>query len=315
MLALVGQGAEGASSPNKKVIAISFPNGTTQDAVIYELNVARAEAKRRGYKLIIDDPRNDLNKQLNTINTWVAQRVGTIISVVLQPGVFNSIVKKARAAGIKWVSNGLDVPGQNAAVRFQHYAGAYMLGTEAAKWIARRPGGTAKVALLTFSRGVWAQQRAKGFKDALKKYAPNAKIVAEQDALSTAEGLSVTSTILQAHPDLNVVLNIVQTGSDGAYQAFLQAGHEATDPNVFIGGMDGSKQALQLIAKGDTMYRASAALDNALAGRALVGIPMCLWEGKRITGITKKCDSNGKFELVTPGRTALLKKYLKQLSG
>lgn len=306
--------SEGASSANKKVVAISFPNGTKQDAVIYELEVAKAEAKRRGYELIVDDPGNDLDKQLNTIDTWIAQEVGTIISVVLQPGVFNPIVKKANAAGIKWVSNGLDVPGQDAAVRFEHYEGAFMLGKEAAQWIARRPGGAAKVALLTFSQGVWAQKRAQGFKDALKEYAPNAEIVAEQDALSTDEGLSVTRTILQAHPDLNVVLSIVQTGSDGAYQAFLQSGHKATDPNVFIGGMDGNNQALQLIAKGDTMYRASVALDNALAGRALVGIPVCLWEGKRITGITKKCDSDGKFELVTPGRKATLDKYLDQFS-
>ena len=84
------------------------------------------------------------------------------------------------------------------------------------------------------SRAQWARDRRKGIERGLADHAPGAEIVAQQDALQPSVGASVTGSILQAHPDLHMVLAIVPGGGEGAYQAFLNAGHEMNDPDVFI---------------------------------------------------------------------------------
>ena len=109
--------------------------------------------------------------------------------------------------------------------------------------------------------------------------APNAEIVAKQDAIATTDGLSKTLTILQAHPDLNMVLGIEESASEGAYQAFLNRGHKKNDANVFVGGINGTQKALTLVRDG-TMYRATAAFDQQLLGEAFVTLPEKLIGGE-----------------------------------
>ena len=72
--------------------------------------------------------------------------------------------------------------------------------------------------ILGYEKGVWGQQRGSGIKDGVKAKAPNVEIVAEQDAISPTEGLNVTRTILQAHPDANVILGVEDPGDRGRLQ-------------------------------------------------------------------------------------------------
>src|SRR5262249_41727678 len=73
-------------------------------------------------------------------------------------------------------------------------------------------------------------------------------------------GFATMSTILQAHPDVDVVL-----GADsvvlGALAA-LEAGSKAR-PDQFIGGIDGEAEAIADIRKGDGPYKASVSLNSA----------------------------------------------------
>lgn len=94
--------------------------------------------------------------------------------------------------------------------------------------------------------------------------------MAKQDALSETEGLNVTNTLLQAHPDLNVVLAIEETATEGAYEAFVRKGHAKDSPKVFLAGIDGTIKALELLKQGDTMYRGSAALSLKGIGEGIV---------------------------------------------
>jgi ribose transport system substrate-binding protein len=56
-----------------------------------------------GYSVILDDPGDDLNKQVNTIKTWISQKVPVIIAVALNPEVFEGLAKQARDAGVIWL--------------------------------------------------------------------------------------------------------------------------------------------------------------------------------------------------------------------
>ncbi len=290
-------------APNPKVIGISFPGGTKQAAVLHEFAAAQAEAKKLGYKLLINDPGTDTPKQVAVVETWIEQGVGTIIGQPLEPATMETVAKKARSAGIKWVTYANVMKNQDATLGFDHVYGGGLIGKAAGDWITKNLGGKAKVAILTFVKGSWARKRQAGIEAALKKAAPGAQIVARQDALSETDGLSATSSILQAHSDLNVVLAVEETASEGAYQAFLNAGHKPNDPKVFLAGIDGTLRALHLLYQGNTMYRASAGLSLTGVGLGMVRLPARLWAGK-------KGDYIVPFQLLTPTKKALTAKYL-----
>jgi ribose transport system substrate-binding protein len=272
-----GQGREGGT------VAISFPNATRQAAVSRELVFARAKAKELGYKLIVDDPVNDLNKQVSTIKTWIQQDVDAIVAVALDPKVLTTVAKDAQDAGIKWITYGVPLEKQDAVIDFQLKLGGRKLGELAGEWISEnqdRLGGKAKVALLTFEEGAWARERKQGILEGLRsKAADSFQVVAQQDALSETEGLQTVSTMLQAHPDLNVVLAVAESAGVGAYRAFLNNGRKKNDPKAFIGGIDGTAESLELLASGDSMYRGSAAISLKEVGEAFVEVPDGLLQG------------------------------------
>ena len=294
--------SSGLSGTPNKSIAVVFPNASNPIVQIV-LDGAKEQAKKRGYRLFINDPGNDLNKQVSTIESFIQRKVGAIVSVVPEPKVFEAVAAKARRNKVVWVTYADTLKNEDATVTWRHYVGGYMLGKEAARWINENLGGEAKVAILTFEAGAWARYRRRGMEAALAKFAPNAVIVAKQDgALAAPDGAKVIDTVLQANPDLNVVLSIADTGSEGAYQALLNAGRAKDDPKTFVGGLDGSERAYQLILD-KTFYRASAALRLSDIGRAMIDAPANIIE----TG--KKRDVIVPYTLLTRFTPAKIRLY------
>ena len=266
--ALLGYGQ--TARAEDKIIAVSFPNSSTIGAVVTSLEESKAKGKEMGYKVVLDDPGTDLNKQVNTTKTWMEQKVPVIVCVALQPAVFESIAKQARADGIKWITYGSKLENQDATVGYAQYADGHTLGAYAGTWVTQTLGGKAKVAILGYEKGAWGQQRGKGIKEGLLSTALNVEIVAEQDAISPTEGLDVTRTILQAHPDVNVILGVEDPATEGAYKAWIASGKDKSDAKAFIGGMDGTVTALKLLREGGTVYRGSMAIPLRAVGDAIV---------------------------------------------
>ncbi len=284
--------ASGHAAP-EKIIAISFPNSSTIGAVITSLEESKVKGKEMGYTVVVDDPGTDLNKQVNTLKTWIQQKVAVITCVVLQPPVFEAIAKQAREAGIKWITYGDKLKNQDATVGYAQYNDGHKLGAYAGQWITKTLGGTAKVAILGYEKGSWGQLRGKGIKEGLLQEAPKAEIVAFQDAITPTEGLNTTRSILEAHPNINVILGVEDPATEGAYKAWLAAGKDKDDPKGFIGGMDGTVPALKLLRQGGTVYRASMSIPLKAVGDAIVTTADALVKGEN------KGDTIVPLELVT----------------
>ncbi len=312
LLVLAGVSAAGvAASSNgaradKGTIALMFPNAS-QPIVVRVINVAKQEAKKRGYKFIVSDPGNDLNKQVGVINTWIQQRVNAIESVAAEPQVFEKIAAQARRAGIVWVTYAARLKNEDATVTWPHYKGGFLLGQAVGRWINAnyaKLGGKAQIAEITFEQGDWARQRRLGIEAGLKSAAAGKyEIVNKQDSLTAPGAQQIVDTVLQAHPDLNAVLCIIDTPCEGAYQALLKAGHKSNDPKLFVGGLDGTPHAFELIQQG-TFYRASAALSLSRIGRAVIDAPADILETH------KKKDAIIPYELLTWRTPTKVRSYL-----
>lgn len=288
-------GAAPATARQEQTIAVSFPNASAIGAVITTLEAAKKKGSEMGYRVVVDDPGTDLNKQINTIKTWIEQKVPVIVVNALQPAAFESVARQARAAGVKWITYGQKIENQDATVGYAQYADGRQLGEYAGNWITDKLDGQSKVIILGYEKGVWGQQRGSGIKEGLLAKAPGVQIVAEQDAISPTEGLNVGRTLLQAHPDANVILGVEDPATEGAYKAWIAAGKDPADPRGFIGGMDGTVPALQLLRKGGTIYRASMAIPLVEVGDAIVVTADRLLKGEN-TG-----DVIVPLELVTEG--------------
>jgi ribose transport system substrate-binding protein len=275
-----GSDSSSGKADAKKTIGISFPNASTAPVIQNLFRLAKAKAKEMGYTLIIDDPGADENQQVNTIRTWIqSKKVAAIVCSTIDDEVVNSVAKEARDAGIKWVTFASTIPNQDATLGLPHKTAGEELGKGAAAWINEHLGGKAKVGMLTNSPAGWARERADGILAELKKGAPGAEIVASQDALTASDGLAKTATMLQAHPDLDVVLAADDTPALGAYQAFQNAGHKKDDPNILIGGVNGSADQLKLVKEG-SMLRMEAAFDQKILGEGFVVLPDRLLNGQ-----------------------------------
>lgn len=254
---------------------------------------AQQEAADRGYTLLESFAEGKVENQINEVNTWIAQGVDAMTVLALDPNAMEPLVKAAQDAGSVFVSYAFKVPGSDGAVLFDDEQGAQIVGEEAARWINDKLGGEAKVVLLGDDTIETPRLRLDGALAVLKEKAPNAEIVARQDGLLAPEALTAMQSLLQANPDINVVLCASDDGALGVSQAYANSGLDTS--KVFVAGWDGSKAAMQKVLDGDVI-RADGALDLNLIGRASVFVPANIIEGNT----SEPTDFAAPYVLVTP---------------
>ncbi|MFL5925534.1 MAG: sugar ABC transporter substrate-binding protein [Gaiellaceae bacterium] len=272
-------------SSNSKTIAFAQPD-TSASVYPLLLKGAKAEAKKRGYQLLESHANHQLDAQVNELNTWIGQGIGGVIVLPLDNNAMLPLIKKAHKANVKFLDySDKALPGTDGWVIFNNLQGAALVGADAGRWINRTLGGKAKVALLTHEVQQTGKDRIHGGIKALQKVAPKAQVVARHEGVLAADCLTVTQSLLQAHPDLNVILCIADDGALGAEKAFMQTHPSAArQKQMYIGGWDGSIPAMKAVVSGGVI-RSTGALDLVGIGGASVAATANAIEGKGSTRI------------------------------
>jgi ribose transport system substrate-binding protein len=268
----VGLAACGATSSGGSSKKIAFAQPDTS-AAIYRplLRGAQQQANALGYTLLQSHANSQLDRQLSEINDWIAEGIGAIVVLPLDNNAIQPVIHKAHTHGVKFLDYSDNaLPGVDGWIIFDNLQGAKLVGTNAGNWVNQTLGGKAKVALLTHQVQLTGRERIGGAVSALKAVAPNVQIVAQQEAVLSAQALPVVQSMLQAHPDLNVIFCIADDGALGALQAFMQ-----TNPSpqriakMYIAGWDGSAPAVEKVVAG-TALRSTGALDAVGIGKASI---------------------------------------------
>jgi ribose transport system substrate-binding protein len=260
---------DGTSSGNK-LLGFAHPAST---GAFYPPVYAGAvlEAKKRGWTVLESHAQLKLDKQVAEIQAWIAQGVDALTVAAIDLNAMAPLVKRAHAAGIAVVAYSNPIPGADASMVWGDPAAARLVGAAAGKWINEKLDGKAKVAFMGAYDIPVLATRLRGAKPALLETAPGADIVYEGKGGIASEAFDVTSSLLQRHPDLKVVICAADDGALGSSQAFLKAGVDVKD--VWVAGYDGSKPALEKAITGTNPLRAVAALDLVSIGRHVVSIP------------------------------------------
>ena len=218
---------------------------------------ATEKAKELGVKLTVIDLQVDAAKEVSTWENLITAKVDGIMISCVDEEASKEYCKKAQAAGIKVMAAVHPLAGADGSLANDEYHFGFLAGEVAGKFIKEQLGGKAEFALLAADQTPFVIPRTDGIRDGILSQAPNAVLVARQDAFQTEVGLAVTESLLQAHPNLAVIGCLNDNGALGAYEAMKAAGKDPA--KVCITGTDGITQALELI-KAKTMLRASVSM-------------------------------------------------------
>ena len=216
---------------------------------------AQAYADEHGYELNVVDGASSAEKQVTGMENLVQMGCDVIDLRAIDSAALTDSVKAADAAGVR-VSTYPEIEGCTAVLKYDDYDQGAKLAEAAADWINTKLDGKAEVAFLTQPAVDAVMERVTAFKDVLAEKCPGATIAAEEEGHETDTGMAAAEAILQAHPDVKVILCVNDSGALGAYEALQSSGKNLGD--MFLGGIDGTEAALDKV-KENGVYRATVA--------------------------------------------------------
>lgn len=256
------------TAPAKKAYKIGVSLLTRDDEFYKALEQGlRDEATKQKVEITILSGDKDLNKQINQVQTFIAQKQDAIVLCPVDSQGIISAVTAANNANIPVFTADISSKGGKiaSAVASDNVQGGRLIGEYAAKDILK---GKGSVAILNQSTVSSVQDRVRGFKEALAKY-PNIKIVAEQDVDGGKRENAVPKAIniLTAQPDTNLIFGINDPTALGALSALQQL----NKPNVAVVGFDAVPEAQSYISS-NSQLKADAIQYPRLIGSSTVNV-------------------------------------------
>jgi ribose transport system substrate-binding protein len=212
-------------------------------------------AESCGWELIATDAAGSAAKQVADVDSMIAQGIDVLFLPPREEKPLIPAVMKAKAAGIPTflVDRSVDPNVAQAGEHFVAFLGSDFIeqGNRAAEWLIENfEGDKGIIVELEGTTGSSpANDRKSGFDDRILQD-DRFEIVASQTGDFARDlGRQVMETLLQAHPDVNVVYAHNDEMAIGAIQALELAGRKPGE-DVTIVSIDGTRDALQAIIDG-----------------------------------------------------------------
>lgn len=273
LVLLAGCGRDAAvSSPDASVrkplvIGVSLLNLSSEFIVM--LNQAiEARAKELGVKLIVNDAQRSAERQVQQVESFIAQRVDAIILNPCEVEASSPAVDKAVAAGIPIVNVNSETRSAPTAFIGSRDEESARLAME---FIARRLNGQGNVVMMHGFMGQAAQiKRDQGAREILANH-PGLKLLADQTAeWDRAKAMTLMENWVQAYgPKIQAVFAHNDEMGLGAMLALEQAKRK---DKVIVASVDAIADALQAVKDGrldatvfqDAKGQAATALETAV---------------------------------------------------
>ncbi|WP_371158084.1 ABC transporter substrate-binding protein [Jannaschia sp. 2305UL9-9] len=212
-------------------------------------------AESCNWDLITTDAAGSAAKQVADVESMIAQGIDVLFLPPREEKPLIPAVKRAQAAGIPTflVDRSVDPNAAVAGEDFVAFLGSDFIdqGRRVAEWLSENfEGDKGVIVQLEGTTGSSpANDRKKGFDDAIAAD-DRFEIVASQTGDFARDlGRQVMETLLQAHPDVNVVYAHNDEMAIGAIQALELAGRTPGE-DVLVVSIDGTRDALQAIIDG-----------------------------------------------------------------
>ncbi|HIE9814379.1 TPA: ABC transporter substrate-binding protein [Klebsiella pneumoniae] len=222
---------------------------------IAETKSFQDSAAKCGWNLIVTDAGGSAAKQVADVDSMIAQGINVLFLPPREESALIPAVMRARSAGIPTflVDRSVNPKVAQAGTHYVSFLGSDFIdqGARAAQWLIDNFQGTdAKIIELEGTTGSSpANDRKKGFDDKIVGQKGFTILASRSGDFSRDGGRKVMETLLQAHPDVNVVYAHNDEMAIGAIQALEAAGRKP-GKDVTLVSIDGTHDALQAIIDG-----------------------------------------------------------------
>jgi ribose transport system substrate-binding protein len=217
-----------------------------------------AACKELGVQYTSIDSQYKVDKQVGILENLINDNYNGFTFTPIDPNATRDLVETAKAKGIATASIAQKQDNVNLVYTLNEYDYGYSIGKQAGEWIKKALGGKGKVAIISQDNVEAVIPRGNGVQDAILKLCPNVKIVSRQAGDTPEGGMKIIESVLQQHPDLNVVVATNDSGGIGGYQAMVSAGAVGAKRAVFSG--DATAEALACMREKNSIYRGTVDL-------------------------------------------------------
>jgi ribose transport system substrate-binding protein len=243
-------------------------------------SAAEDRAAELGVEILIADANLDVAAQISKAENFMAQQVDVLVLTPVDSKALGPIVKQAKAAGIRVITESNPVPGSDTYVGIDNRASGYKAGQWFAAY-AKAQGIDAKILIIGLPNFDDCRQRVDGFKAALSEAGLAAGIVQEVDGQGMKEkAFKVAQDALTAHPEINVIYGINDDSTTGGMAAYKAAGLDESVLTAIGFGLEGIVGQSALL--GGTPYKAALAMFPDFVGASLVDAAVALGKGETL---------------------------------
>ncbi len=242
---LCGCGRSGGPEAGGPVIGVSLLN-LSNEFVVTVRDAMEARAKELGVKLIVNDAQRSPERQVQQVETFIAQKVDAIVLNPCEVEASSPAVQKALAAGIPIVNVNSETKVAPTAFVGSRDEESARLGMA---YIAERLGGKGGVLMMEGYMGQAAQlKRNQGAREVLEQN-PGLKLLTSQTAeWDRAKAVTLMENWLQAYgASIQAVFAQNDERAMGVLLALERAGRKQ---DVVVVGVDAIADALQAVRDG-----------------------------------------------------------------
>lgn len=274
-------------------LKIGFSQVTLQSPFYVQLrNGAEAAAKAGGDTLIFLDANGDVSKQNNDIQDLITQGVNALIINPVNPDAVVPSLEAAKAAGIPVITVDRPINGEGVTAHIgrDNKAMGKLVGEAVVKKLADAGVTEAKIIEIQGDAGgAVMMDRRDGFHAAIEG-SGHTIVEGPYAEYIRANAVTAMQDLLQANSDVKVVYAHNDDMALGALQVLTENGRN----DVFVSGVDGLSEALQLMESGGN-YVATALNDPQYLGDVTIQVAREAAAGREVSDFV---DAGTK--LVTP---------------
>ncbi len=211
-------------------------------------------AESCNWDLVATDAAGSAAKQVADVDSMIAQGIDVLFLPPREEKPLIPAVLRAKQAGIPTflVDRSVDPNVAVAGRDYVSFLGSDFIdqGRRVAEWTLANHEGEGRIIELEGTTGSSpANDRKKGFDDVMAEHDRMTILASQTGDFARDLGRQVMETLLQAHPDVNIVYAHNDEMAIGAIQALEQAGRTPGE-DVLIVSIDGTRDALQAIIDG-----------------------------------------------------------------
>jgi ribose transport system substrate-binding protein len=218
---------------------------------IAETASIKAEADKRGLKLLTANAQSQFSKQISDVQDLLAKGADLLVIAPLNSDGWEPVLKAAAAKKVPIVTIDRKINATACKDYVSFIASDFVdQGKRAADQMIEATGGKGEVAILLGAAGNnVTTERTKGFKDRIKEKAPDLKVVFQQTGdFAREKGQQVTEQLIQSKPGIKGIYAENDEMGLGAVAALKGAGKKAGDVKIVT--VDGTRNAVQGIVDG-----------------------------------------------------------------